>query len=430
MLVPPNAAEIERRAESEFGTLPAAAAAVDCSEKDLYHAAREAGTRDEGPESAPPQEPSSEMQPWLEPEPEPELPPDSVADVLQTQRKGLGLSAPVLNEYLRNPALCRRRSRFCDVCDGDDAGKPVAGPFAQLPGELLVTVFSWLDVQDLCSVSQACRRLDEMVHAPSNDTVLWLPLCRRVAAHGVQAGTCSWRELFIRLKSIEIVSTYCRHLESSASSLLESVLPKLQSAQLNLLETLIPGPLNEFRSIEEPPPEVLFACDAMVLLCGADLIRAGASVHEWGCGFLSRGGGGGGSAEDGEDNGWTRFRDWFFSQEPCSFLGLRLWELDKNSLSHDAIAQVERAASQHPYISLSRVEDESVVAHCILQWVVALHGYYYAHRAMTPLIETTALLKQLSREFVSVATIVDSSQAAAVTRRGSQQSHDSGFVNA
>ena len=46
-----------------------------------------------------------------------------------------------------------------------------------------------------------------------------------------------------------------------------------------------------------------------------------------------------------------------------------------------------------------------MVAHCILEWVVALHGYYYAHRAMAPLIETTALLKELSRDFVAVATV-------------------------
>eukprot|EP01045_Picozoa_sp_COSAG04_P011695 COSAG04_NODE_761_length_10520_cov_3.835428_12_plen_297_part_00 len=40
---------------------------------------------------------------------------------------------------------------------------------------------------------------------------------------------------------------------------------------------------DSFREMEEPPPEVLFACEAMVLLCGADLARAGAAVHEWGC---------------------------------------------------------------------------------------------------------------------------------------------------
>ena len=147
------------------------------------------------------------------------------------------------------------------MCDGV---YPACGPFIQLPTELLLSVLGWLDVASLCRTSQACRRLDEAVHAPSHDIVLWRPLCRGLAAEGVHAGTCSWRELFLRLKSIELVSGYCRILETSASSLLESVLPKLQSAQLSLLETLIPGPLDEFRAIEEPSPEVLFACDAMV----------------------------------------------------------------------------------------------------------------------------------------------------------------------
>ena len=30
-----------------------------------------------------------------------------------------------------------------------------------------------------------------------------------------------------------------------------------------------------------------------------------------------------------DGSGWSRFRDWFFSQEPCAFLRHRLWELDK-----------------------------------------------------------------------------------------------------
>ena len=36
--------------------------------------------------------------------------------------------------------------------------------------------------------------------------------------------------------------------------------------------------------------------------------------------------------------GWLEFRGWFFAEEPCSFLGLRLWELDKNSLSAEAVS--------------------------------------------------------------------------------------------
>jgi len=38
--------------------------------------------------------------------------------------------------------------------------------------------------------------------------------------------------------------------------------------------------------------------------------------------------------------GWLQFRDWFFAEEPCSFLGLRLWELDKNSLSAEAVSRI------------------------------------------------------------------------------------------
>ena len=37
-------------------------------------------------------------------------------------------------------------------------------------------------------------------------------------------------------------------------------------------------------------------------------------------------------------SGWRQFRAWFFQEEPCSFLGLRLWELDKNSLSEAAVS--------------------------------------------------------------------------------------------
>jgi hypothetical protein len=35
-----------------------------------------------------------------------------------------------------------------------------------------------------------------------------------------------------------------------------------------VLIATVAGPLDEFRSIVDPPMEVLFACDAMVLLCG------------------------------------------------------------------------------------------------------------------------------------------------------------------
>lgn len=134
--------------------------------------------------------------------------------------------------------------------------------------------------------------------------------------------------------------------------MLEAVLPKLQSAQLSLLETLIQPHLDAFRAIDEPPREVLFACEAMVLLCGADLERAGANVREWRQPTQSRCGteqpdgterrhratpqsrpSGGGMTKDG----WLQFRAWFFAEEPCSFLGLRLWELDKNSLSAEAV---------------------------------------------------------------------------------------------
>jgi hypothetical protein len=42
------------------------------------------------------------------------------------------------------------------------------------------------------------------------------------------------------------------------------------------------GPsLAEFRAIDAPSAEVLFACNAMVLLCGADLARMGVDCHDW-----------------------------------------------------------------------------------------------------------------------------------------------------
>ena len=100
-------------------------------------------------------------------------------------------------------------------------------------------------------------------------------------------------------------------------------------------------------------------------------------------------------------DGWLQFRAWFFAEEPCSFLGLRLWELDKNSLSAEAIESVEAAAKLLPDVTLSTVRNVSSVAHCILEWVLALHGYYWAHRAMAPLIDATALLKELTHDFAS-----------------------------
>ena len=193
---------------------------------------------------------------------------------------------------------------------------------------------------------------------------------------------CCWRELYVRLVSINSVSLRCRLLEANASRMLEAVLPKLQSAQLSLLETLIQPHLDAFRAIDEPPREVLFACEAMVLLCGADLERAGANVREWRqppqrerekdrdreteteterqsqCGreqpngterrdkAATQSGLSGGDGKTQRDtetqrgmtkDGWLQFRAWFFAEEPCSFLGLRLWELDKNSLSAEAV---------------------------------------------------------------------------------------------
>ena len=46
------------------------------------------------------------------------------------------------------------------------------------------------------------------------------------------------------------------------------------------------------------------------------------------------------------------------------------------------VASVEHAASRLPMLTLAQVRSVSGVAHCILEWVVALHGYYWAHRAM------------------------------------------------
>jgi len=65
------------------------------------------------------------------------------------------------------------------------------------------------------------------------------------------------------------------------------------------------------------------------------------------------------------------------------------------------VASVEAAAEALPDVSLGTVRGVSSVAHCILEWVLALHGYYWAHRAMAPLIDATALLKELSHDFAS-----------------------------
>lgn len=68
---------------------------------------------------------------------------------------------------------------------------------------------------------------------------------------------------------------------------------------------------------------------------------------------------------------------------------------------------MEEAAAALP-VSLSHVRAVSSVAHCILEWVVALHGYYWAHRAMAPLIDATALLKELTHDFASQCDVASS----------------------
>ena len=50
---------------------------------------------------------------------------------------------------------------------------------------------------------------------------------------------------------------------------------------------------------------------------------------------------------------------------------------------------MEHAASRLPMLTLAQVRSVSGVAHCILEWVVALHGYYWAHRAMVTAQPTT-----------------------------------------
>jgi hypothetical protein len=65
------------------------------------------------------------------------------------------------------------------------------------------------------------------------------------------------------------------------------------------------------------------------------------------------------------------------------------------------VESVEAAAELLPDVTLGTVRSVSSVAHCILEWVLALHGYYWAHRAMAPLIDATALLKELTHDFAS-----------------------------
>lgn len=65
------------------------------------------------------------------------------------------------------------------------------------------------------------------------------------------------------------------------------------------------------------------------------------------------------------------------------------------------VESVEAAAELLPDVTLSTVRRVSSVSHCILEWVLALHGYYWAHRAMAPLIDATALLKELTHDFAS-----------------------------
>jgi hypothetical protein len=64
-----------------------------------------------------------------------------------------------------------------------------------------------------------------------------------------------------------------------------------------------------------------------------------------------------------------------------------------------------RQALAQPQIRLDRVRQCSTVAHCILQWVVALCGYFHAHVAMRPLVETTAHLKDLTEELTHHAVV-------------------------
>ena len=317
--------------------------------------------------------------------------PDAVITLLRAQKQqavGLPSSAP-FDAFLRRPRLCRTTVTVAPSPESFGDGGTTSPLLGRLPPELLLEVLARLDGgKALCSAACSCRKLHHAVFEPENDRALWRPISIAMAADGMRprrGSGCCWRELYVRLVSINSVSLRCRLLEANASRMLEAVLPKLQSAQLSLLETLIQPHLDAFRAIEEPPREVFFACEAMVLLCGADLERAGANVQEWtapGKGALrtpdpdpdqrasdggeaaaasavssaaacsaaaaaaaaaAAGGGGGGSRMTKE--GWLEFRGWFFAEEPCSFLGLRLWELDKNSLSAEAVSHSATLAS-------------------------------------------------------------------------------------
>lgn len=347
LLSPPNANVLERRAAlgSLFSGLPepeaepepevATALAEACSPEKVPATLATAG------HSPDPTQPG----------------PDAVITLLRAQKKqqvaGVPTSAP-FHAFLRRPRLCRNTVAVAPPAEELSESGTISPLLGRLPPELLLEVLGHLqNGAALCRAASSCRKLHHAIYAPDNDRALWRPISIVMAADGMRprrGSGCCWRELYVRLVSIDSVSLRCRLLEANASSMLEAVLPKLQSAQLSLLETLIQPHLDAFRAIDEPPREVLFACEAMVLLCGADLERAGANVREWRqqspsqcvsdqpgdeerAASLRDGSSGGGMTKDG----WLQFRAWFFAEEPCSFLGLRLWELDKNSLSAEAV---------------------------------------------------------------------------------------------
>eukprot|EP01045_Picozoa_sp_COSAG04_P011694 COSAG04_NODE_761_length_10520_cov_3.835428_11_plen_91_part_00 len=63
------------------------------------------------------------------------------------------------------------------------------------------------------------------------------------------------------------------------------------------------------------------------------------------------------------------------------------------------VASVEHAASRLPMLTLAQVRSVSGVAHCILEWVVALHGYYWAHRAMVTALPTNPIIYERFQNF-------------------------------
>ena len=362
LLSPPNANVLERRAalgslfaaelpepDPEPEQPPAPPPAPDDAEYSEYSFDRsiECGG------GAEPEPPQPEDPPPAQPGP------DAVITLLRAQRQqavGLPSSAP-FDAFLRRPRLCRTTATVAPSPEAFGVSGTTSPLLGRLPPELLLEVLCRVETgRSLCRAAVSCRRLHHAIFLAENDRAIWRPMSMSMAADGISPrrnSGCCWRELYVRLISIDAVSLRCRLLEANASSMLEAVLPKVQSAQLSLLETLIQPHLDSFREIEEPPREVLFACDAMVLLCGADLERAGANVHEWGgCrpseyqpaspdgssdGSTPAAASGGMTKE-----GWLQFRNWFFAEEPCSFLGLRLWELDKNSLSAEAVSRIPR----------------------------------------------------------------------------------------